>query len=69
MFDFEKLEVYKKAKSFNKGIYTYLTSTKNLDGVEISQSRPPSFRFSEPLKIKSHFPCYPYSMLAGGLLL
>jgi len=43
MFDFEKLEVYKKAKSFNKGIYAYLTSTKNLDGVTRDQLRRASF--------------------------
>ena len=43
MFDFEKLEVYKKAKSFNKGIYTYLKSTKALDGITRDQLRRASF--------------------------
>ena len=31
MFDFEKLEVYKKAKDLNKGVQKLLRSSKNVD--------------------------------------
>jgi four helix bundle protein len=30
MFDFEKLEVYQKAKSFNNGVLKYIASTPDL---------------------------------------
>ncbi len=43
MFDFEKLEVYKKAKAFNKVIYAFLKSTKNLDSITRDQLRRASF--------------------------
>jgi four helix bundle protein len=43
MFDFEKLDVYKKAKTFNKGIYKYLTNCKGLDRTTNDQLRRASF--------------------------
>ncbi len=42
MFDFEKLEVYKKAKAFNKGIRQFLKDT-NLDPTTNDQLRRASF--------------------------
>jgi len=42
MFDFEKLEVYKKAKSFNSGIRSFITKTK-LDNNTNDQLRRASF--------------------------
>ncbi|HYX08577.1 MAG TPA: four helix bundle protein [Bacteroidales bacterium] len=42
MFDFEKLEVYKKAKEFNKKISIFLKE-KNLDRVTNDQLRRASF--------------------------
>ena len=39
MFDFEKLEVYKKAKEFNKGVYTFLRNSKTIDSVSKNQLR------------------------------
>ena len=42
MFDFEKLEVYKKAKSFNAGIRQFIKETK-LDTTTNDQLRRASF--------------------------
>ena len=42
MFDFEKLEVYKKAKAFNKSV-SCLLSGKNVDRVTHDQLRRASF--------------------------
>ena len=42
MFDFEKLLVYNKAKSFNKTVNTFL-NTKNLDRTTKDQLRRASF--------------------------
>ena len=39
MFDFEKLEVYKKAKSFNKEVYTFIKTSKTIDSVSKNQLR------------------------------
>ncbi len=39
MFDFEKLDVYQKAKSFNSQIYTYIRSNKNFDPTAKNQLR------------------------------
>jgi four helix bundle protein len=43
MFDFEKLDVYKKAKTFNKEVFKYLQVSKQLDGVTKNQFRRASF--------------------------
>ncbi len=43
MFDFEKLDVYQKAKSFNKTVYHYLQSNKSLDSTTRNQLRRASF--------------------------
>ena len=43
MFDFEKLEVYLKAKTFNKQVYTYLQGQKELDRTTKDQFRRASF--------------------------
>jgi four helix bundle protein len=43
MFDFEKLEVYKKAKAFNNQVYHYLTNNKALDRTTRDQLRRASF--------------------------
>ena len=43
MFDFEKLDVYKKAKTFNKEVFKYLQVTKQLDAVTKNQFRRASF--------------------------
>jgi len=37
MFDFEKLEVYKKAKEFNKEVYSFLRNSKTIDSVSKNQ--------------------------------
>ena len=42
MFDFEKLDVYKKAKAFNAGIRTFIKTTK-LDPTTSDQLRRASF--------------------------
>lgn len=42
MFDFEKLEVYKKAKSFNSEIRKFISETK-LDPTTKDQLRRASF--------------------------
>jgi four helix bundle protein len=39
MFDFEKLEVYKKAKNFNKEVYSFLRNSKTIDSVSKNQLR------------------------------
>ncbi|TSJ40068.1 four helix bundle protein [Fluviicola chungangensis] len=39
MFDFEKLEVCKKAKAFNKEVYSFLRNTKSIDVVTKNQLR------------------------------
>ncbi|GEM_PF-3488487 len=44
MFDFEKLEVYTKAKSFNLSVLAYLEQNKSLDGSTKDQLRRPSFQ-------------------------
>lgn len=43
MFDFEKLEVYLKAKSFNNLVFDYLTINKELDRITRDQLRRASF--------------------------
>ncbi|HEX6223498.1 MAG TPA: four helix bundle protein, partial [Chryseolinea sp.] len=42
MFDFEKLDVYKKAKAFNSGIRAFIKDTK-LDNTTRDQLRRASF--------------------------
>lgn len=39
MFDFEKLDVYQKAKQFNKEVYTFLKNSKEIDSVSKNQLR------------------------------
>ncbi|WP_343748237.1 four helix bundle protein [Fluviicola sp.] len=39
MFDFEKLDVYQKAKQFNKEIYSFLRNSKTIDSVSKNQLR------------------------------
>lgn len=39
MFDFEKLDVYQKAKQFNKEVYAFLKNTKVIDSVSKNQLR------------------------------
>ncbi|WP_430403703.1 four helix bundle protein [Fluviicola sp.] len=39
MFDFEKLEVYKKAKAFNKDVLVLMKNTKSIDVVAKNQLR------------------------------
>jgi four helix bundle protein len=39
MFDFEKLEVYKKAKQFNKEVRFFLRTSKTIDPVSKNQLR------------------------------
>ena len=39
MFDFEKLDVYQKAKSFNKNIYTFIKTSQTIDSVSKNQLR------------------------------
>ncbi len=59
MFDFEKLDVYQKAKQFNKEVYSFLRNSKTLDSVSKNQLRRASLsvmlniaegssRFSKP---------------------
>jgi len=59
MFDFEKLDVYQKAKSFNSFVYQYIQSYKGLDSTTKNQLRRASLsimlniaegssRFSKP---------------------
>jgi four helix bundle protein len=59
MFDFEKLDVYQKAKQFNKEVYSFLQNSKNIDTVSKNQLRRASLsimlniaegssRFSKP---------------------
>lgn len=59
MFDFEKLDVYQKAKSFNKEVYSFLRNSKTIDSVSKNQLRRASLsimlniaegssRFSKP---------------------
>jgi four helix bundle protein len=43
MFDFEKLDVYQKAKSFNKTVYQYVQTTKAIDTTTKGQLRRASF--------------------------
>lgn len=43
MFDFEKLEAYRKAKVFNKVIYHYILINKQLDRTTKDQLRRASF--------------------------
>lgn len=43
MFDFEKLVVYQKAKSFNKEIYQFIKFSKTLDRTTKDQLRRASF--------------------------
>lgn len=39
MFDFEKLNVYQKAKQFNKEVYAFLKNSKTIDSVSKNQLR------------------------------
>jgi four helix bundle protein len=39
MFDFEKLDVYQKAKSFNSSVYSQIQSNKNIDSTTKNQLR------------------------------
>jgi len=39
MFDFEKLDVYQKAKQFNKEVYHFLRTSKEIDTVSKNQLR------------------------------
>lgn len=59
MFDFEKLDVYQKAKHFNKEVYSFLRNSKTIDSVSKNQLRRASLsimlniaegssRFSKP---------------------
>lgn len=43
MFDFEKLEVYQKAKAFNKTTYNYIIKNNNIDKTAKDQLRRASF--------------------------
>lgn len=43
MFDFEKLDVYQKAKGFNGQVYKYIKSQKELDRTTKDQLRRASF--------------------------
>jgi four helix bundle protein len=43
MFDFEKLDVYQKAKAFNKIVYQYLKSNRLIDTTTRNQLRRASF--------------------------
>jgi four helix bundle protein len=43
MFDFEKLEVYQKAKVFNRISYQYISQTNSLDRTTKDQLRRASF--------------------------
>ena len=59
MFDFERLDVYQKAKQFNKDVYSFLRTSKTIDTVSKNQLRRASLsivlniaegssRFSKP---------------------
>ncbi len=59
MFDFEKLDVYQKAKQFNNEVYSFLKKSKTIDSVSKNQLRRASLsimlniaegssRFSKP---------------------
>ena len=59
MFDFEKLDVYQKAKSFNSQVYQYIQAHKSIDSTTKNQLRRASLsimlniaegssRFSKP---------------------
>lgn len=59
MFDFEKLDVYQKARQFNKEVYAFLRTSKTIDSVSKNQLRRASLsimlniaegssRFSKP---------------------
>ncbi len=59
MFDFEKLDVYQKAKQFNREVYSFLKNSKTIDYVSKNQLRRASLsimlniaegssRFSKP---------------------
>lgn len=37
MFDFEKLEVYHKAKQFNKGVYSFIRKSETIDTISKNQ--------------------------------
>ena len=39
MFDFEKLDVYQKAKSFNSQVYRYIRANKHFDPTTKNQLR------------------------------
>lgn len=43
MFDFEKLDVYQKAKAFNKTVYQFLQSNRKIDPTTRNQLRRTSF--------------------------
>jgi hypothetical protein len=43
MFDFEKLEIYKKAKTFNKETFSFINKNKSLDTTTKGQLRRASF--------------------------
>jgi four helix bundle protein len=43
MFDFEKLDVYQKSKSFNKEVYHFIKNNKSLDSTTRDQLRRASF--------------------------
>ena len=43
MFDFEKLEVYAKAKSFNRSIHSFLQNQRKVDKTSKDQLRRASF--------------------------
>jgi four helix bundle protein len=43
MFDFEKLDVYQKAKSFNKTVYKFIMDHKKIDPTTRNQLRRASF--------------------------
>ena len=59
MFDFEKLDVYQKAKQFNKEIYAFVRTSQSIDPISKNQLRRASLsimlniaegssRFSKP---------------------
>ncbi len=39
MFDFEKLDVYQKAKAFNKEVFKFIRTSKTIDSVSKNQLR------------------------------
>jgi four helix bundle protein len=54
MFDFEKLEVYKKAKDFNIAIYQIIQSNKDWDKTTRDQLRRASFSILSRPRIGLH---------------